>query len=320
MSNTLRNVDFREASRAKAKACIAIEGLAGTGKSGLALLIGYVLSGKDWTKVYECDTENRSLDLFQGIDSSLGERFGKFKKFDLLPIHGYSPSNYYAVKEAAKKNGAMCFINDSATHMWVSTGGVLDLVSTEKAKDSRMDNYRVWGLPVIMQEKNLITSCLRDADVHVISTIRVKEKFEMTQEDGKSKLKSLGEQQIMMPDMKYEPDLVLSMVSPGTTLGKPPVAMVTKSRYAIFELGKEYEFTPTVLETLRQYLDEGVDPEILKQQQKDELIVMIRDTLNNPSKATVFPFILEQLKLPKNADITTLSLNVIKDIYSLLIS
>ena len=317
---TLAKVEWRDATRQQAKACIAIDGLPGEGKSGLALLIAYTLAGGDWKKVYGCDTENRSLDLFQGISTSTGDQFKGFRKFDLLPIHGYAPSNYLAIKDSAKKNGALAFINDSATHMWTGPGGVLSLVSDAKAKDGKMDNYRVWGLPNIKSEKDSIVDCIRDSDVHMISTIRVKEKFEMTNEDGKSKLLSMGEQQIMMPDLKYEPDLVLSMVSPGSITGKAPVALVTKSRYAIFEKGQEYQFTQGLLDQLKAYLAEGADPEELKEQQRLELVAMITDLLDHDaSKRTVFPFLKENAGY-KDVELTKLDIKVLKNLYSQLIS
>lgn len=204
--------------------------------------------------------------------------------------------------------------------MWTGPGGVLSLVSDAKAKDGKMDNYRVWGLPQVKTEKDAIVDCIRDSDVHMISTIRVKEKFEMAMVDGKSTLQSLGEQQIMMPDLKYEPDLVLSMVSPGTITGQPPVATVTKSRYAIFVKGDTYQFTQPLLDQLKAYLAEGADPEELKEQQRMELVAMITDILNNDaSKQTTFPYLKENLKV-KDVPLKDLGLPILKQLYSLIIS
>ena len=52
-------LSFRDATRQQAKASILIEGLSGRGKSGLALLLGHALAGKDWSKVYAVDIERR---------------------------------------------------------------------------------------------------------------------------------------------------------------------------------------------------------------------------------------------------------------------
>ena len=64
-------------------------------------MIAQALAGDDWKKVYAIDTENRSLDLFDGITMSNGNSCNKFKKVDLLPVHGYAPTNYLACKGPA---------------------------------------------------------------------------------------------------------------------------------------------------------------------------------------------------------------------------
>ena len=80
---------WRDAVRQQAKASIVIEGLSGTGKSGLALAMANILSDKDWDAVFAVDTENKSLDLFQGLTLHFGETIPTFKKLDLLPLNGY---------------------------------------------------------------------------------------------------------------------------------------------------------------------------------------------------------------------------------------
>ena len=99
--------NFRDATRQQAKASILIEGLTGKGKSGLALLLAHALAGKDWQKVFAIDTENKSLDLFEGINFNNGEKCSPFKKIDLLPQHGYQPTNYLACKDSAVASGGL---------------------------------------------------------------------------------------------------------------------------------------------------------------------------------------------------------------------
>ena len=312
---------WRDATRQQSKASIVIEGLSGSGKSGLALALAYILADKAWDKVYSIDTENKSLDLFQGIQLHIGEPVNAFKKLDLLPMHGYAPSNYEACKQSAKEAGAQVVIQDSISHMWTGRGGILDLVSKAKAEDRYMDNYRVWGLPHIYAEKNAVFNTIRDSDVHVISTVRVKEKHEFVSgAEGKKELKSLGEQEIQMPDLKYEPDLVLSMQEPGSMNGTPPKAKVIKTRYAIFQKGEVYEFTESLMLQLKQYLAEGADPEILKEQQRVEYIDSITKLLDeNASSRTIFPSLKEQIG-KKDVALKDMELNDVRILYSMLIS
>lgn len=278
--------NFTEVSRAQSKASIVIQGLSGKGKSGLALMIGYVLAGGDWSKVYGVDTENRSLNLFEGLTTHVGDTFGKFRKFDLLKTHGYRPSHYLAAKEAAIAAGASVFIEDSITHAWNGPGGVLQMVSKADAENSKINKFNAWGVPEIIYEKDSIFEMIRDSEIHMIATVRLKEKFEMVTGEG---IKSLGEQQIMMPDLKYEPDLVLDMVHAGTTAGRPPRAKIIKSRYSIFSEGETYDFTQEILEQLRDYLAEGADPAILMEQQRLEFITEIKQILDgSASKRTAW--------------------------------
>ena len=269
---------FEDATRTACKASIMIEGLPGRGKTGLALMMGYILSDEDWSKVFHVDTENSSARLFVDIDASMGGKFGKFKVADFTEEIGFKPSNYLAYRQAAVNAGAKAVIFDSISHAWNYKGGVLDLVSQAKASNSRYakDSYAAWGDETVVKEKNELLELIRTSKAHMITTVRVKEKMEYeVGPDGKNKLVSLGEQQIQQADLKYEPDLVLQMQKAGSNRNgviTHPIALCTKSRYAIFAEGETYEFTPELIKQLKAYLEEGVDPEELLQKQKDEYL------------------------------------------------
>lgn len=312
--------NFRDATRQQAKASILIEALTGKGKSGLALLLGYYLAGEDWQKVFGVDTENKSLDLFQGIRFSNGIECTPFKKLDLLPAHGYQPTNYLRCKDTAINNGGAVLINDSITHMWQREGGVLELVSQKEKANKSYNKYSAWGDDDVIREKQAIYNVVRDSRIHVISTVRVKEKFDMVTVDGRTQLKSLGEQELQMPDLKYEPDLVLHMLRAGNSNGTTPKALVIKSRYAIFQEGVEYEFTEVLCKQLRDYLAEGVDPAILLEAQRQDLIKGITAILDeNTSKRTMFPMLKEQ-QGQKDVALADLPLRVLQTLIGALLA
>lgn len=320
MANSSLNgvLSFRDATRQQAKASILIEGLSGRGKSGLALLLGYALSGKDWKKVYAIDTENKSLDLFEGLNMSTGTKCEPFRKVDLLPAHGYAPSNYLMCKENAIKAGGEVIINDSITHMWQQEGGVLDLVSQVQAKDSRRyNNYTAWGAPEVKAEKQAIYDVVRDSRIHVISTVRVKEKFEINSDHT---LTSLGEQEQQMPDIKYEPDLVLHMLKAGAMNGTAPTVKVIKSRYAVLQEGEVYQFTDAIIESLVEYLNKGTDPNELLEKQRVDYIETIKGILDSDaSKQTMFPILKEQ-QGHKDTKLTDLPLDVLQTLLGILLA
>lgn len=312
---------FEDAQRTQCKASIMIEGLPGKGKTGLALLIGYYLAGEQWNKVFHIDTENKSANLFVDIPSSDGNKYGHFKVGQLTSDIGFKPSNFLAFREAAISAGAEVVIKDSISHAWQYKGGVLDILNDAKAKDARYakDSYAAWGDPTVVKEKNELLNLIRDHRTHVITTVRVKEKMEyVVGDDGKMKLQSLGEQQIQQADLKYEPDLVLQMQSPGSNKSgviKHPVALCTKSRYAIFQEGQEYEFTPELLKQLKDYLEEGVDPDKLLAEQKEEYVKAVTEYLKAKSAAQV---VWNELKKQEGYDgvkLNDLPLDVIKRLY-----
>ena len=312
---------FEDAKRVQCKASIEFEGLSGTGKSGAAMLTAAILAGYDWKKVFACDTENRSLRLLVGTPCSDGNKYGSFKVAELTADISYAPSNYLAIREAAIQAGATVFVQDSISHAWQYKGGVLDKVSAAKTSGNKLyqkDAYAAWGDAEVVAEKNKLLEMIRDERVHVISTVRVKEKMEYTKDaEGKTKLESLGEQQIQQADLKYEPDLVLHMLRPGSNRNGVivhPKVKVIKTRYAFLEKDAEYEWTPELIKQLKDYLEEGVDPETILEQQRQDYIAGVREIIANPSKKAIAQVMKEDLGY-KETKLTEMPLNAIKQLY-----
>ena len=308
---------FRKVERQKVKASIMIEGLQGTGKSGLALAFAKALAS-DWSKVYAIDTENQSLDLFDGIKLNTGEQVKDFNKVDLTVDDGFAPSNYMTLREQAIADGAEVIIMDSISHMWNRKGGLLHKVT--EAQAAGLDSYRSWGTDENRKEKELIFDLVRSPKAHIITTVRDKEKFglEFDEARGKNKVVSLGEQQVQQEGLKYEPDLVLRMVSAGAPDGTSPVAEVLKSRYTILRVGEEYEFTPELLEQVRQYLAEGVDPEVILKAQKEETMKAIKEYCTTPARKSVWKSLKESAGF--DGKLEDMPIETMKQLYHQLIS
>lgn len=313
---------FQTATREQSKASILIEGLSGKGKSGLALILAYYLAGEDWTKVFDIDTENNSANLFAGINSSAGVPFGEFQHGNFTPDLKYKPSNYLEFKELALSAGAEVIINDSISHAWSYEGGILDRLAELKKTNKRYekDSYAAWGDDEIMAEKQKLFQLFRDSRCHMIATVRVKEKMEyqFNEAKGKNEMVSLGEQEIMQADVKYEPDLVLHMVEPGNAAGKKPVhpkARVVKSRYVILQEGETYEFTPSLCKDIVAYLNEGTSPAEILERQRKEYVTGITEFLDShQSKVNVWNVIKEDAGY-KDTPLTELPLDVLKALF-----
>lgn len=309
---------FRDAERGQSKACILITGTTGKGKSGLALMLGRVLSGKDWKKEYVVDTEKRSLDLFQGITMHTADgEFGRFKKVDLTEADGYRPSHYLACLNYAINAGAEAVVYDSITHMWLQKGGMLQLKQeTINNSGGSLNNWTAWGTDEMIYEKNCILEVIRSEDVHTVSTGRMKMKRELV--DGKMVEHGMELQQA--PDLEYEFDLVLDMISPGNSDGTPPKAVVTKTRYAIFKKDHVYDFTEDLMNQLVEYLDEGVDIAELQERQRLERIAGLKAFLDsNASARGIYPTVKEQQGL-KDKELNEFTLDEVRTISQVIMS
>lgn len=311
------NFSFEDAERLQLKASIMIEGLTGKGKSGLALLLAFYLAGGDWTKVFHIDTENKSANLFAGIPFSNGQNVGKFKVGQLTEDIGYKPSNYLAYRKAAIAMGAEVVIEDSISHAWQYKGGLLDLVNAATERSRKSDKYAAWRDPEVADEKHQLLSLIRSPEAHVITTVRVKEKFEYVEGDnGKNKLQSLGEQQIQQADLKYEPDLVLHMLRAGNGTTMHPQALVIKSRYAILQEGETYDFTPELCIQLRAYLEEGADPQALLEAQRQDYVVAIKEHLDAHPNARAIWGVMKDDAGFKEIKLDDIPLDPLKKLYT----
>lgn len=296
-------IQEHQAQRMACKASIMVQGLPGTGKSGLLLALAFVLSGGKWEDITAVDTENKSLPLFVGLRNIDGEKIGHFNVVDLDKETGFKPSYYTAIKEYAVSKGRLVLIEDSISHAWQYAGGVLDMVTKAKQNQrNTTDKYAAWGDETVVSEKNTLLEMIRDHRIHVLTSVRVKEKMEYIDDPenpGKKKLQSLGEQQLQQADLKYEPDLVLDVIEAAYTQDYPkiifPKVHVLKSRYAIFQKDEEYTMTPELMQDLKKYLEEGEDPEVLLEKQRQEYVAAVSEFLdNNPSKRAIWKILKEE--------------------------
>ena len=154
----------------------------------------------------------------------------------------------------------------------------------------------------------------------MIATVRVKEKMEyqFNESKGKNEMVSLGEQEIMQADVKYEPDLVLHMVEPGRAVGNQiihPKASVVKSRYVILKEGETYEFTPSLCEDIVAYLNEGTSPAEILEKQRQEYIKGITQFLDtHKAQVNVWRVIKEDAGY-KDTPLNDLPLDVLKPLF-----
>ena len=286
---TVSTADVTLATREKVKAAIGLDGLSGDGKSGLMLEIQHVLE-PNWSKIHNTDTENRSLSLYVGMTLQSGDVVGQFQHAKMDKTTGYSPFNYEFFRDDAKKKGCTVCGMDSYTHMWYREGGVLATVNSLNAKNSKVNKYTAWGEPDVVDGKNLIFDLIRDKDVHVVSTIRIKDDYLIEQGERGMTIKNVGMKQMQSDGLQYEFDLLLRMIRPADAERDVPARCeVLKSRYEIFHKGEEYDITPELLKNLKEYLEEGTSRAELDEKLRVELAVGLRERIlkNNTVKQII---------------------------------
>lgn len=296
---------IQKAKREQLKASIVFEGLQGSGKSVAALMMAYALAEGEAAPgekvddlVGAIDTENRSLNLLVGrtFDTC---KIGEFLKIDFND--NFSPQNFKLAQEALIKAGVKSIIIDSYTHMWAREGGVLDTVSAAQA--TQANKYTAWGKEEVREGKELVFRLIRNPYAHIIGTVRLKEKQEVT--DGK--IVSLGEQQIMQDGFKYEPDLVLRFHGNGNY-------EVMKSRYELFPVGETGVLTMELCRNLAAYLQEGVDPLELIEKQRLDLLASLQELVQTNQTAQMLFNTLMNSEHP-GVKASELGIEAIKPIY-----
>lgn len=294
-----------KAKREKLKASIVCEGLQGSGKSVAALMLAYALAEGEAQEgqcvddlVGAVDTENRSLNLLVGRTFD-GCKIGEFLKIDFND--NFSPQNFKLAQDTLVKAGAKAITIDSYTHMWAREGGVLDRVSEVQA--SSKNQYAAWGQDEVREGKELIFKLIRSTEAHIIGTVRLKEKHQVA--DGK--VTALGEQQVMQEGFKYEPDLVLRFTGNGNY-------EVMKTRYELFPLGEQGVLTMEMCRNLAAYLQEGIDPGDLLEQQRQDMLQSLQELVTTNGTAQMLFNTLMSSEHP-GVKVSELGLETLKPVY-----
>ncbi|PQJ09354.1 AAA family ATPase [Flavipsychrobacter stenotrophus] len=212
-------MQLQTASRKKAKIKMALQGPSGSGKTKSALLIAYGLCGS-WEKIGVIDTENRSADLYADL--------GPYNVLPLIPP--FTPERYIEAIGVCIAAGIQVIIVDSVSHEWEGTGGILE------AHSGMLGNsFTNWAK--LTPRHNAFVQTLLQADVHIISNIRTKQEYVLSEKNGKQVPEKVGMKGITREGMDYEFTVVLD-------LDMALKAKSSKDRTQLF-FGKP-EFIPTV--------------------------------------------------------------------------
>lgn len=240
-------MSFQKVTREKSKLRLALAGPSGAGKTLSALLIAYGITD-DWSKIALIDTEHGRAKFYANrSDFNTGE----FLYQEMAAP--YSPDKYInMVKEGAEAVGADgVVIIDSFSHAWDNEGGVLDIKS-QIAENPKKNDYTAWADAGKIQN-NLVNSIL-SVNCHTIVTMRTKMAYAMELNDkGKNVPVKLGLAPVQRENTEYEFDIVLN-------IARNHVASASKD--TTFLDAWTGIITPELGKSLKEWLDDGVEPEI----------------------------------------------------------
>lgn len=238
---------FTEVTREKSKLRLALAGVSGSGKTLSALYIAYGITG-DWGKIAMIDTEHGRA-KFYANRSDL--HTGTFLYQEMTPPYSPEKYNQMVAEGAAAVGPNGVVIVDSFSHAWNNEGGILDIKS-EIEKRPNKNSYTAWADAGKFQNK-LVNTVLA-VNCHTIVTMRVKMEYAMEQnERGKMQPVKIGLAPVQRDDTEYEFDVVLNISRDHTAFAsKDTTFLDTWSGIVTPDLGK----------SLKDWLDNGVEPEL----------------------------------------------------------
>ena len=198
---------FTKATKAEAKARIAVTGPAGSGKTYGSLIWAKVLA--EGGKIALIDTERESSKMY-GADFD-------FDVASLAPP--YHPDRLIEALKEAENCGYEVVIIDSLTHFWSGQGGVLEIVDQAKSRFNG-NTHSAWQVGTPIQQR--MVDAILAYKGHIITTMRSKTEWAMeTNERGKVAPKKVGLAPQQRDGIEYEYTLVLEMnTEHDTIIGK----------------------------------------------------------------------------------------------------
>jgi hypothetical protein len=194
----------KKASRQKRPLKIALEGLAGSGKTFTALRLAFdLLAHKIGSRLLVFDTENESASLYADVECD-----GRRWEFDTVALgrEHHSPTGFTEAYRWAVREGYDLIVMDSLSHAW---HGALEQVDQIASRSGRNDKFGAWAT-VTPQYREMMHT-LTDPRAHLIATMRVKSEYENFEEHGKRRIRKVGTKADQRENAEYEFDMVMRL-------------------------------------------------------------------------------------------------------------
>jgi len=186
---------FKPATKAQARARVALIGPPGSGKTYTGLEIAHGLG----QRVACIDTEHGTA-----------AKYSTIFPFDHCELLSHAPDKYVEALEVAEDEGFDVCLVDSLSHAWMGKDGALEQVDRAAAKSSSKNSFFAWR--DITPQHNRLVDAMMGFRGHIIVTIRTKMDYVIETDDkGKQVPKKIGLAPVQREGLEYEFDVVADM-------------------------------------------------------------------------------------------------------------
>lgn len=263
------SLQLKKAERKKAKIRLGLSGPSGFGKTYSGLLIAKGLVG-DWSKIALIDTENGSGELY----SDLGD-------YNVVTLEApYTPERYIQAIKICEQAGMECIIIDSITHEWDGEGGCLDIQTQLGGR------YQDWAK--VTPRHNAFIQAILTSSSHIITTVRRKQDYEMTDVNGKKSVQKVGTKEVTREGFEYELTMNLEFVN------DKHLVKASKDRTSLFMGQPEFIPTEETGKLIKNWCESGTD---LPEPSKDQFDALLSYLKGTPEQATKAKTALKKYKL-----------------------
>jgi len=232
-------IKFAPATRAAAKARIALAGPSGSGKTYTGLSLACRLADR----VAVIDTERGSASKYVGLNGW---------NFDTLAPDSFSPQSLTEALAVAAGEGYGCVLVDSLSHYWMGVDGMLEQVDRKTSASRSTASFSSGWKDMAPVERRMLDA-LVSYPGHVIATLRVKTEYVIEQNDrGKSVPRKVGLKPIQREGLEYEFDVIGDLDLDNTLT-------VSKTRIPMLHGATITRPGPELAETVRDWLADGVE-------------------------------------------------------------
>jgi len=231
-------MQLRTSARKQAKIKLALQGASGSGKTYSSLLLAFGITN-NWKSIAIIDSENGSADLYAHL--------GSYNVLTLTPP--FTPENYIEAIQMCESAGVEVIIIDSISQCWDNL--------LEYHAGLQGNSFTNWSK--ITPRQNAFVQKILNSSSHIISTMRTKQDYVLTEKNGKMVPEKVGLKAVMRDGIDYEFTLVLDIdIKHNVT--------ASKDRTGLFMGKPDFTITSETGKKILDWCNSGINVEMIRGQ------------------------------------------------------